>query len=69
MLPRPRDACRFHRESHSGETAQRWLPPGVTAGGGDILYFWSCCGAHDREAPGCVTLPHCSYDEENDHLW
>lgn len=26
------NSCRYHPESYAGETAQRWLAPGVTQG-------------------------------------
>jgi len=58
--------CTFHPESFSGETAQRWLPPGVTEGGGDVHYFWTCCGHADKDHPGCSTKDHASYDDDDD---
>jgi len=56
-------ACRRHPESFSGETAQRWLPPGETQGGGVIHNFYSCCGNPDMNSPGCCWSPHVGYDE------
>ena len=59
-------ACRYHPESFSGETAQRWLPPGETQGGGVIHYFYTCCGG-SADSPGCCWTPHVGYDEEMSH--
>ena len=56
--------CRFHPESYSGETAQRWKAPGDVDGGGAVHWFWTCCGSADRDAPGCCAARHISYDEE-----
>ena len=56
-------SCRFHPESFSGETAQRWLPPGETKGGGVVHHFYSCCGAKERDAPGCCSTRHKTFDE------
>lgn len=58
-------ACRFHPESYSGETSQRWRAPGDT-GGGDIHFFWTCCGAGDKNAKGCSAKPHISFDEDEE---
>jgi hypothetical protein len=57
-------ACRYHPESYSGETAQRWLAPGLTEGGGKVHYFWTCCGDADEKHPGCIFQRHVTYDEE-----
>ena len=56
-------ACRRHPESYAGETAQRWLAPGDTHGGGDVHYFWTCCGAEEEDAPGCCAQKHLTYDD------
>lgn len=57
--------CVYHPESYSGETAQRWLPPGVTDGGGIVYNFYSCCGAPDINAPGCCARKHFTYDTDD----
>ena len=54
--------CSFHPGFFSGETRQRWMAPGETAGAGDVLYFYSCCGAESADAPGCASGPHEPYD-------
>lgn len=59
-----RRGCRLHPESYSGETAQRWLAPGVTEGASEVHYFWSCCGASAPDAPGCYLGDHVSYDDD-----
>lgn len=46
-------ACPYHPESFAGETAQRWLPPGVTEGGAVVHYFYTCCGERNVNSPGC----------------
>lgn len=56
-------ACIYHPESWCGETAQRWMAPGETKGGGDIHSFYSCCGASDPAAGGCCATRHEGYDE------
>ena len=57
-------ACVQHAGCFFGETAQRWLAPGENKGqGGAVSYFWNCCGAADRDAPGCVAQPHVAYDD------
>ena len=56
--------CRFHPESYSGETAQRWKAPGDVDGGGAVHWFWTCCGSADRDSTGCCAARHISYDEE-----
>mmetsp|Transcript_302 Transcript_302/g.277 ORF Transcript_302/g.277 Transcript_302/m.277 type:complete len:103 (+) Transcript_302:81-389(+) len=58
-------SCRRHPESFSGETAQRWLPPGVTEGGGVVHYFYTCCGK-EQDSPGCCYSPHRTFDEPDD---
>jgi hypothetical protein len=58
-----KEACRYHPESFSGETAQRWMSPGDYEGGGITHYFWSCCGASDEYAKGCCFSFHITYDE------
>jgi len=58
-------ACRYHPESYSGETSQRWRAPG-DVGGSDVQYFWTCCGASSKEAAGCVAKAHVSFDEEDE---
>jgi len=55
-------ACRFHPESYSGETKQRWAPPGEE-NCGDVHFFWSCCGDGDRDSPGCCTAAHVGFDD------
>eukprot|EP01041_Mallomonas_annulata_P015217 gene15217-32239_t len=60
----PRE-CRYHPESFSGETAQRWMAPGETIGGGVVHNFYSCCGGQ-LNAPGCCWTPHRSFDEPDD---
>ena len=46
-------------------TAQRWLPPGETKGGGIVHNFYSCCGATDVNAPGCCARKHFTYDTDD----
>lgn len=58
-------ACRYHPESFAGETAQRWLPPGETKGGGIVHYFYTCCGGGQDSEPCCYTA-HRSFDEPED---
>eukprot|EP00968_Pinguiococcus_pyrenoidosus_P021630 scaffold2866_cov248-Pinguiococcus_pyrenoidosus.AAC.1 len=41
-------------------------PPGVTEGGGDVHYFWTCCGASDQHNRGCKIGNHMSFDEEEE---
>eukprot|EP01036_Dinobryon_divergens_P025003 gene25003-33507_t len=55
-------ACIFHPESFSGETAQRWLPPGETKGGAEIHNFYSCCGGL-ADSEGCCWGRHLTFDE------
>lgn len=57
-------SCRYHPESFCGETAQRWMAPGDTKGGGEIHNFYSCCGATSLDSPGCCSTYHKSFDEE-----
>mmetsp|Transcript_55002 Transcript_55002/g.108636 ORF Transcript_55002/g.108636 Transcript_55002/m.108636 type:complete len:98 (+) Transcript_55002:105-398(+) len=57
-------ACRYHPESYSGETAQRWLPPG-SKGGDAVHNFYTCCGG-DLESPGCCWTRHRTFDEPED---
>ena len=61
-------SCRIHPESWAGETAQRWLAPGSSVGdeGARVHEFWTCCGAAERDAPGCCTSFHRTYDEPED---
>jgi hypothetical protein len=56
-------ACRYHPESFSGETAQRWLPPGENEGGAVVHNFYSCCGNPDFNSPGCCASRHLTYEE------
>mmetsp|Transcript_10165 Transcript_10165/g.9855 ORF Transcript_10165/g.9855 Transcript_10165/m.9855 type:complete len:114 (+) Transcript_10165:121-462(+) len=56
-------ACIHHPESFSGETAQRWLPPGVTEGGAVIHNFYTCCGNRDQMSLGCCWMRHLTYDD------
>mmetsp|Transcript_1113 Transcript_1113/g.3236 ORF Transcript_1113/g.3236 Transcript_1113/m.3236 type:complete len:114 (-) Transcript_1113:1135-1476(-) len=55
--------CRFHSGDFAGETRQRWADPGDHAGGGDVLEFWTCCGAGALDAPGCKTGQHLSFSD------
>ena len=48
--------------SYSGETAQRWLAPGDTKGGGIVHNFYTCCGGA-KDSPGCCARPHITFDE------
>mmetsp|Transcript_5527 Transcript_5527/g.11367 ORF Transcript_5527/g.11367 Transcript_5527/m.11367 type:complete len:108 (-) Transcript_5527:468-791(-) len=57
-------ACAFHTESWSGETAQRWLEPGDIKDGGVQHWFWTCCGAPNADSLGCARGRHATYDEE-----
>ncbi|KAG8458885.1 hypothetical protein KFE25_004219 [Diacronema lutheri] len=66
---RAADGCQFHPESWSGETKQRWAAPGENDGASDVHYFWSCCGASERDAPGCKRAAHCTFDEEDTLTW
>mmetsp|Transcript_988 Transcript_988/g.2131 ORF Transcript_988/g.2131 Transcript_988/m.2131 type:complete len:100 (+) Transcript_988:46-345(+) len=59
-------ACKYHPESFTGETAQRWLAPGDTVGGGDVHNFWSCCGSSDVKAEGCCYTRHAGFGEPED---
>ncbi len=59
-------SCRYHPESYSGETAQRWMAPGETEGGGTIHNFFSCCADPDPKSEGCCATRHTSYDEPED---
>lgn len=56
-------ACRYHPESYTGETAQRWSAPGDNKNGGKVYYFWSCCGSELINAPGCCYSSHIAYGE------
>jgi hypothetical protein len=56
-------ACRYHPESFTGETAQRWAAPGETKDGGKVHNFWSCCGADSILAPGCCYTGHSAFGE------
>jgi len=56
-------SCRYHPESFCGETAQRWLAPGDTEGGGVVHEFYSCCGGKAVDTPGCCFTTHKTYDE------
>lgn len=56
-------ACRYHPESFTGETAQRWAAPGETKDGGKVYYFYSCCGSDSISAPGCCYSPHLAFGE------
>lgn len=56
-------ACRYHPESFTGETAQRWMAPGETEGGGDVHDFYSCCGSRARADPGCCYTRHSAFGE------
>ena len=62
-------ACVFHPESWCGETAQRWMAPGETEGGGDIHNFYSCCGASAIRSTGCCATRHEGYDEPESSDW
>jgi hypothetical protein len=59
-------ACKYHPESFSGETAQRWMAPGDTEGAGDIHCFWSCCGSGDVNSTGCCYTHHTGFGEPDD---
>ena len=59
-------SCRFHPESYSGETAQRWKAPGDVDGGGAVHYFWTCCGSPIVDSSGCCAARHISYDDEDE---
>jgi hypothetical protein len=51
-----------NKQSFSGETAQRWLPPGEIKGASDIHNFFSCCGGSiDLEA--CCANRLVTFDE------
>jgi len=50
-------------EYYSGETAQRWLEPGKNEGGGQMHYFWTCCGQPHPDSTGCARGSHITYDE------
>lgn len=56
-------ACRYHPESFTGETAQRWMAPGETKGASDIHNFYNCCGAPEVTAMGCCYTRHCAFGE------
>lgn len=56
-------ACRYHPESFTGETAQRWAAPGDTKNGRQVHYFWSCCGSNIRDSPGCCYISHVGFGE------
>ena len=62
-------ACHYHPQSWSGETAQRWLPPGSNANGGEVHNFWSCCGQASADAPGCQQAAHITFDEPDTLTW
>ena len=55
-------------ESFSGEDSQRWTPAGdkPPEGKSTVHYFYSCCGASDVNAPGCVVGRHLGFGEEDD---
>lgn len=59
-------ACRYHPESFTGETAQRWMDPGETMGGAVIHNFYSCCGARESSAVGCCYSSHFSFTDPED---
>lgn len=52
-------ACRSHRAMYSGRLLR--VAPTDTS---DLQYFWDCCGASQRDAPGCTRDWHRSYDDE-----
>lgn len=56
-------ACKFHPESFTGETAQRWMAPGDSKGAAEVLSFWSCCGSDDPKAVGCCYNRHIGFGE------
>ena len=58
-------ACRYHPESFTGETAQRWMDPGDEKGGAQIFNFYSCCGGK-QDSPGCCYSAHKSFDDPED---
>jgi len=58
--------CFFHAERFGGETVQRWLAPGDTAGAGEVKAFWSCCGNGDLQGEGCCSAVRRSFDGETD---
>lgn len=60
-------SCLYHPESFGGETAQRWMAPGDTAGAGTVHTFWSCCGSHNINSTGCCSALHASFDGETTH--
>ena len=60
-------ACKYHPESYCGETAQRWMDPGETKGGGEIHNFYSCCGGN-IESKGCCYSAHYSFDEPEENF-
>jgi hypothetical protein len=59
-------ACKFHPESFTGETAQRWMAAGDTQGAADIHNFWSCCGNGDSKSEGCCYTRHAGFGEPDD---
>lgn len=60
--------CRYHPESFSGEDSQRWTVAGERPpeGKSTVYYFYSCCGAADVDAPGCVVGRHSGFGEEDE---
>ena len=56
--------CRYHPEYFSGETKQRFQEAGDPLNSGEVVMYWSCCGAGTEDAPGCCVGSHLSYDEE-----
>ena len=52
-------ACRSHPAAFTGRLMR--AAPTETS---DLQYFYDCCGATDRDAPGCFFAAHKSYDDE-----
>ena len=50
--------CCHHPGFFAGETKQRWSEPGDDKNGGEMHFFWSCCGSSDSKARGCAFGKH-----------
>ncbi|KAH7290824.1 hypothetical protein KP509_30G066000 [Ceratopteris richardii] len=61
-------ACFYHTAHFGGETKRKFESVHTggtmnTPDGGKITSYWHCCGSEDPFDPGCVAVPHESYDE------
>ena len=61
--------CPSHLASPDNMCTTGWMVAGDASGGnGEIHYYWTCCGASEREAAGCARTRHATYDDPPDNL-